>query len=70
MADKPVKQHVVSFRVPEEQATTVKKMLAAQPIMGVKSVNQYFRKIGRDFLAGKLTYKNPQDAYVDTDIVG
>lgn len=68
MADKPVKQHVVSFRVPEEQATTVKKMLQAQPILGIKSVNQYFRKVGRDFLGGKLAYKNPGDAFVDTDL--
>ena len=65
---KPIKQHVVSFRVPEEEAQTVKKMLAAQPICKVKSANQYFRKIARDFLKGKLTYKNPGDAYVDTDL--
>jgi hypothetical protein len=68
MAEKTLKEHIVAFRIPKDQAAIVTKMLADQPICGVKSVNQFFRKIGRDYLAGKMAYKNPEDAIEDTDI--
>lgn len=69
MAEKKLKEHIVSFRIPKEQAAIVTKMLADQPILGVKSINQFFRKIGRDHLAGRLAYKNPEHATVDTDVL-
>lgn len=68
MAEKTLKEHIVSFRIPKGQAQQVEKMLTEQPIIGVKSVSQFFRKLGRDFLAGRLNYKNPEDLLVDTDI--
>jgi hypothetical protein len=68
MADKTLKEHIVSFRIPKDQAAIVEKMLQDQPIIGVKSPNQFFRKIGRDFLAGRVAYKNPQDMLVDSDM--
>lgn len=70
MADKTLKEHIVSFRIPKDQAAVVVNMLKEQPIIGVKSINQFFRKVGRDYLAGRVTYKNPQDMLVDTDITG
>jgi hypothetical protein len=69
MAEKKLKEYIVSFRIPKDQATIVSKMLVDQPILGVKSVNQFFRKIGRDHLAGRLAYKNPEHASTDTDIM-
>jgi hypothetical protein len=68
MADKNLKEHIISFRIPKDQADLVQKMLEDRPIIGVKSVSQWFRKVGRDFMAGRMTYKNPQDLLVDTDI--
>jgi hypothetical protein len=67
MADKTLKEHVVAFRIPEAQAQQCEKMLADQPIVGVKSINQLFRKIGRDFLAGRLSYKNQDDSRIDSE---
>ena len=67
MAEKTLKEHIVSFRIPKEQAAIVERMLQEQPIVGVKSPNQFFRKIGRDFLAGRVAYKNAEDMLVDSD---
>lgn len=67
MADKTLKEHVVAFRIPETQAQQCAKMLAAEPIIGVKSINQLFRKLGSDFLAGRLSYKNPDDLRIDLE---
>ncbi len=64
---KVLKQRIVAFRVPEAQALQCEKMLAEQPIVGVKSINQLFRKFGRDFLAGRLCYKNEDDLRIDFD---
>jgi len=69
MAEKTLKEHIVSFRIPKGEAQQVEKMLASQPIGGVKSVNQLFRKLGRDFLAGRLSYKNADDLLLDSDIL-
>jgi hypothetical protein len=65
MADKVLKGHIVSFRITDKNAETIEKMLQDEPIVGVKSVSQWFRKIGMDCLAGKVTYKNPEDMLVD-----
>lgn len=70
MAEKALKEFIISFRIPKEQATMVEKMLQEQPIIGVKSPNQFFRKIGRDFLAGRVAYKHSEDMRVDADISG
>lgn len=66
MAEKSLKEYIVSFRIPKEQAAIVDKLLDESPIIGVKSPNQFFRKIGLDFLAGKITYKNPSDVLLDS----
>jgi hypothetical protein len=72
MADKKKKQlksYMVAFRITENDAELIARILESQPITGVDSVSQYFRKLGRDFLAGRLVYKNPNDMLGDTDLV-
>lgn len=68
MADKTLKEHIVSFRIPKEQAAIVERMLEEQPIIGVKSVSQWFRKVGCDCIAGRVAYKNPQDMLTDAEL--
>lgn len=69
MADtKTLKEHIISFRIPKAQADVVEKMLEEQPIIGIRSVSQWFRKVGCDCIAGKVQYKNPQDMLVDGEI--
>ena len=68
MSDKVLKDHIVAFRIPKDQATVVTAMLQETPIMNVRSINQFFRKIGMDYVAGKMTYKNPGDAVVDASV--
>lgn len=68
MADKNLKEHIVSFRIPKAQADIVERMLQEQPIIGIRSVSQWFRKVGCDCIAGRVAYKNPQDMYVDCEI--
>jgi hypothetical protein len=67
MADKTLKEQIVSFRIPKAQAEMVEHMLVEQPISGVRSVNQWFRKVGVDFVAGRVVYKNPSDQRVDLE---
>jgi hypothetical protein len=52
-----LKEYIVSFRISKEQ-----------PIIGVKSVSQWFRKVGCDYITGRVTYKNPEDIRADFDI--
>lgn len=68
MSDKTLKEHIVSFRIPKDTAATVEKMLGSQPVVGVKSINQFSRKVLKDLLTGKLVYKNAEDISKDPDI--
>lgn len=68
MSEKALKEHIVSFRVSHERATVVERMLNTHRIVSVKSIHQFFRKIGLDYLEGRLIYKNPEDATRDTDL--
>jgi hypothetical protein len=70
MGDRTLKQFIVAFRIPKEEADAVKERLKSQPITGVNSVHQFFRKVGRDCVAGRLGYKNAEDALVDTELAG
>lgn len=68
MAEKSLKEHIISFRIPKSQADIVERMLQEQPIIGVKSVSQWFRKVGCDCIAGRVVYKNQEDMLVDCDL--
>jgi hypothetical protein len=65
MAEKTLKDQIVCFRITEEQAGAVRKTLEKQPVLGIKSVHQFFRKLACDFLSGRMAYKDPEDVLVD-----
>lgn len=60
---------MVSFRILRAHADLIEKRLRERPIVGVKSVNQWFRKVGLDCLSGRMTYKNSADMLVDSDFL-
>jgi hypothetical protein len=65
---KLLKERIVSFRITEEDAEIVEKLIHSPPhICRVKSVNQWFRKIGLDFIAGRMAHKDPVDMLLDKD---
>jgi hypothetical protein len=64
------KENVVSFRLDDKRFKALKDKIAEQPIIGVKSANQLARKIVCDFVAGRLTYPNPEHANEDVDLGG
>lgn len=58
---KPCKDHILSFRLSENDAESLGRALGSVPIVGVKSVHHLGRKIVLDFLRGHLVYVNPDD---------
>ncbi len=67
-ADKnTVKPTVISFRITAAQTKTLDAIRTRQQVIGIKSSNQYARKILSDFLAGRVVYKNPKDQYGDLE---
>lgn len=58
---------VVSYRITDTQAKRLTEVFKADAAVGVRSTNQYARKVLSDFLAGRLSYKNPKDRTVDLD---
>jgi hypothetical protein len=44
-------------------------MITEQPIVGVKSLNQFCRKAVCDFLAGRMHYDETKRLRVDSDIL-
>ncbi len=67
---KEVKPVVVSFRLTSAQHTLMVDGISKNPIVGIRSENQYARKLVCDFLAGKLVYTKPSDRLIDSDISG
>lgn len=61
---------VVSFRITEDQTEKLGKVFDQDAPVGVRSTNQYARKVMSDFLAGRLTYKNVADRKKDLDLYG
>lgn len=66
--EKVLKEHIVSFRISTEKAKLIQEALEKQPIVGVKSVNHWFRKVGMDLLGNRLAYRRKEDAFVDSDL--
>lgn len=50
---------VVSFRLKPKEQRQLTKALSENPVIGVRSKNQYARKLVQDFLNGSLVYLNP-----------
>ena len=62
-----IKPTVVSFRITDKQEKTLDAIQDRDPVINIKSRNQYARKIVSDFLAGRLVYKNAKDRLTDLD---
>ena len=52
------KSCVVTFRVTEDVVKNLAEKLAKRPIVGIRSTNQYARKLLLDFVHGDLLYLN------------
>lgn len=59
--------HVVSFRLTLQQEKNLKAVHERDSALGVKTPNQFARKIVCDFLAGRISYKNPEDRKIDLE---
>jgi len=53
---------VLSFRIPDDQRTTLNQLAATSLIVGVHSGEQLARQIVTDFIAGKIRYPQTQQA--------
>jgi len=62
------KSQLIIFRVRAAAGTKLEQMLQERKIVGIKSSNQYARKILTDFLEGRLAYANPDHALLNPDL--
>lgn len=67
-AEKALRPTVISFRITDDQTKALTENFEKDLPLGVRSTNQYGRKILADFLAGRLVYKNPKHREKDLDI--
>jgi len=65
--EKATKPTVISFRITNEQEKILTEIQKQSPAVGVHSTRQLCRKIVIDYVAGRLTYKNPADKERDLD---
>lgn len=66
--EKALRPTVISFRITEAQTVKLNTTFENEPALGVRSSNQYARKVVADFLAGRLVYKNPEHRKKDLDL--
>lgn len=69
MSEKINKNKVISFRVPESASKDCSDRLVDKPVWGVKSVNQFARKLFLDFAAGRLSYANEEHYGMDAEMI-
>ena len=69
MSDKINKGRVISFRVSDKSAEDCDGFLKGAPVWGVKSVNQFARKLFLDYQQGRLTYDNPDHEKMDSELI-
>jgi len=62
------KSQLIIFRVRSNSGAKLAKTMQERKIVGIKSVNQYARKILIDFLEGRLKYENPEHADLNPDL--
>lgn len=70
VAEKELRPTVISFRITEAQTEKLTANFENDSALGVRSHNQYARKVVADFLAGRLVYKNPEHRKKDLDVYG
>jgi len=63
------KHNIVMFRLKTETLRNMGEVLTREPIIGVRSTNQFARKIVKDFMEGRLVYTNPKFSLADTELL-
>ena len=66
---KALKDRVASFRINREIDGKIEEQLRDTPIVNVDCANKFYRKLALDWHAGRLTYKNPDDATADPEVL-
>lgn len=56
---------VISFRIPEQSANVLDEMMNARRIVGIRSRNQFVRRLALDFTAQRLVYRDSGTPIVD-----
>ncbi len=56
---------VISFRIPEQSANVLDEMMHARHIVGIRSRNQFVRRLALDFTAQRLVYPDSGAPTVD-----
>lgn len=68
MANKPVKEVMVAFRLTEKEADDLQQAFDKQPMVGVKSRNVLARKLAIDWSRGRLRYRSKRDLLLAPDV--
>jgi hypothetical protein len=68
MAKKETKQRVIAFRINTDKGTALDAWHTEHKIINIHSSNTLARKILLDFIDGRLTYKNHEDALIDPSL--
>jgi hypothetical protein len=69
MTKKVLKDRVASFRISRTVDGEVAQRLVDNPITGCDCTNKFYRKLALDYHAGRLIYKNPDDATADPEVL-
>lgn len=67
MVTNKVRPIVISFRLTEAQVSQLQDIVDHKPVVNIPSHNRLCRKVITDYLAGRLIYKNKDDALIDYD---
>jgi hypothetical protein len=65
VSDNPDETTVVAFRVSKKAMAAFEKRMNKRPVVGIRSIHQYARKLFLDFTNNKCVYLNPVDAAED-----
>jgi hypothetical protein len=68
-AKKVLKDRVASFRINRTVDGEIATKLTEVPIAGCDTTNKFYRKLALDYHAGRLVYKNPDDALADPEVL-
>lgn len=66
---KDLRDRVASFRISRRVDAEIGKRLRDQPIINCDCTNKFYRKLVLDWMAGRLVYKNPEDAKADPEVL-
>jgi len=68
MANKPIREKVVAFRLTGEQYAALQKKFTASPPVGVKSASLMCRKMALDYAFDELTWRSKKKAGLSPDM--